>query len=177
MSRIKQAGLVLSGVCVGVMISLTMATSANRELAGNSLPVDEVRNLADVFNSIKQHYVEPVDDKKLIRDAISGMVSGLDPHSAYLDEEAFRDMQISIKGEFGGLGIEVTMEDGLDKVVSPIEDTPAFRAGGKAGDLLTNHVAVTKAYTDCKARQQGLAEHARQIKAARDESLRQGSGI
>lgn len=136
MSRIKQAGLVLSGVCVGVMISLTMATSANRDLAGNALPVDEVRNLADVFNSIKQHYVEPVDDKKLIRDAISGMVSGLDPHSAHLDQEAFRDMQISIKGEFGGLGIEVTMEDGLVKVVSPIEDTPAFRAGVKAGDLI-----------------------------------------
>ncbi|KAF7597781.1 MAG: peptidase S41 [Candidatus Dactylopiibacterium carminicum] len=136
MSRLKQAGLVLSGVCAGVLISLTVATSASRETAVSSLPVDETRNLSDVFNSIKQHYVEPVDDKKLINDAISGMVAGLDPHSAYLDQEAFRDMQISIKGEFGGLGIEVTMEDGLVKVVSPIEDTPAFRAGVKAGDLI-----------------------------------------
>lgn len=137
MSRMKQFGLVLSGMCLGVLFSLQFAANANKEAASSAqLPVEEVRNLAEVFNHIKQLYVEPVSDKKLINDAISGMVSGLDPHSSYLDEEAFRDMQISIKGKFGGLGIEVTMEDGLVKVVSPIEDTPAFRAGVKAGDLI-----------------------------------------
>lgn len=136
MGRLKQVGLVLSGMCLGVLVSLHYAANANRETASSQLPVEEVRNLADVFNTIKQAYVEPVEDKKLINDAISGMVSGLDPHSTYLDEEAFKDLQVSIKGEFGGLGIEVTMEDGLVKVVSPIEDTPAFRAGIKPGDLI-----------------------------------------
>ncbi len=138
MSRFKQLGLVLCGMCLGVLVSLQFAANANREgsAATPQLPVDEVRSLADVFNHIKQLYVEPVEDKKLINDAISGMVAGLDPHSQFLDEEAFRDMQISIKGKFGGLGIEVSMEDGLVKVVSPIEDTPAFRAGIKSGDLI-----------------------------------------
>lgn len=137
MSRLKQFGLVLSGMCLGVLFSLQFAANANKDAAGASqLPVEEVRSLAEVFNHIKQLYVEQVSDKKLINDAIAGMVAGLDPHSSYLDEEAFRDMQISIKGKFGGLGIEVTMEDGLVKVVSPIEDSPAFRAGVKAGDLI-----------------------------------------
>jgi len=135
MSRLKQIGLVLSGVCLGVLISLNYSANATRE-ASASLPVEEVRNLADVFNAIKQYYVEPVEDKKLISDAISGMVSGLDPHSTYLDADALKDLEVSTKGEFGGLGIEVSMEDGFVKVVSPIEDTPAFRAGVKAGDLI-----------------------------------------
>lgn len=134
-SKLKQAGLVLSGVCMGVLISLHLSATANRE-ASAPLPVEEMRNLASVFNAIKQSYVEPVEDKKLLTNAISGMVSGLDPHSAYLDEEAFKDLQTSTKGEFGGLGIEVGMEDGFVKVVSPIEDTPAFRAGIKSGDLI-----------------------------------------
>ncbi|MFA9440679.1 S41 family peptidase [Uliginosibacterium sp. sgz301328] len=134
-SKWKQVGLVLSGVCVGVLISLQLSANAQRDVA-STLPVEELRNLADVFNSIKQNYVEPVDDKKLIGSAISGMVSGLDPHSSYLDADAFKDLEVSTKGEFGGLGIEVGMEDGFVKVVSPIEDTPAFRAGIKAGDLI-----------------------------------------
>lgn len=137
MSRLRQVGLVLSGMCIGVLISLHYGANASRETTTTGqLPVEEVRNLADVFNAIKQFYVEPVEDKKLINDAITGMVSGLDPHSSYLDEDSFKDLQVSIKGEFGGLGIEVTMEDGLVKVVSPIEDTPAFRAGIKSGDLV-----------------------------------------
>lgn len=135
MSRLKQMGLVLTGFCLGVLISLNYSANATKELPG-SLPVEEVRNLADVFNAIKQYYVEPVEDKKLIADAVSGMVSGLDPHSVYLDADALKDLEVSTKGEFGGLGIEVTMEDGFVKVVSPIEDTPAFRAGVKAGDLI-----------------------------------------
>jgi carboxyl-terminal processing protease len=89
-----------------------------------------------VFNAIKGGYVESVEDKKLITHAVSGMLSGLDPHSAYLDQDAFKDLQVGTQGEFGGLGIEVGMEDGFVKVVSPIEDTPAFRAGIKAGDLI-----------------------------------------
>ena len=91
---------------------------------------------AEVFGAIKANYVEPVEDKKLITEAINGMLTGLDPHSAYLDQEAFKELQVGTQGEFGGLGIEVGMEDGFVKVVSPIEDTPAFRAGIKPGDLI-----------------------------------------
>lgn len=136
MGRFKQVGLVVCGMCLGVLVSLHYAANASRDIPVSQLPVEEVRQLAEVFNVIKQNYVEPVDDKKLINDAIGGMVSGLDPHSTYLDEDAFKDLQVSIKGEFGGLGIEVAMEDGLVKVISPIEDTPAFHAGIKAGDLI-----------------------------------------
>ena len=85
---------------------------------------------------MKSDYVEPVDDKKLITEAINGMLTGLDPHSAYLDQEAFRELQVGTQGEFGGLGIEVGMEDGFVKVVAPIDDTPASRAGVKSGDLI-----------------------------------------
>jgi carboxyl-terminal processing protease len=95
-----------------------------------------LRTFAEVFNAIKTGYVEPVDDKKLITHAISGMLSNLDPHSSYLDADAFKDLQVGTQGEFGGIGIEVGMEDGLVKVVSPIEDTPAYRAGVKPGDLI-----------------------------------------
>src|SRR5690606_33021756 len=84
---------------------------------------------------IKTGYVEPVEDKRLITEAINGMLTGLDPHSAYLDQDAFKELQVGTQGEFGGLGIEVGMEEGFVKVVSPIEDTPAFRAGLKTGDL------------------------------------------
>jgi carboxyl-terminal processing protease len=98
--------------------------------------VEELRTFAEVFNAIKQGYVEPVEDKKLITNAISGMLGNLDPHSSYLDADSFKELQVGTQGEFGGLGIEVGMEDGFVKVVSPIEDTPAFRAGLKAGDLI-----------------------------------------
>ena len=92
---------------------------------GSPLPLDELRQLSNVFAAIKNNYVESVDDKTLIDNAISGMVSNLDPHSAYLDADAFREMQTATQGEFGGLGIEVGAEDGFVKVISPIEDTPA----------------------------------------------------
>lgn len=134
-SKLQKLSLILTGLLAGVLISLNFSASADRSAIA-PLPVEELRAFADVFNAIKQGYVEPVEDGKLINHAISGMLSGLDPHSAYLDVEAFRELREGTQGEFGGLGIEVGMEDGFVKVVSPIEDTPAFRAGIKAGDLI-----------------------------------------
>jgi carboxyl-terminal processing protease len=135
MSKIRNIGLVVLGVVAGVLLSLNFQAIADRATRG-SLPVDELRAFTEVFGAIKQNYVEPVDDKKLITEAINGMLSGLDPHSAYLDADAFKELQVGTQGQFGGLGIEVGMEDGFVKVVSPIEDTPAFRAGIKPGDLI-----------------------------------------
>jgi carboxyl-terminal processing protease len=102
----------------------------------NSLPLQELRTFSDVFARIKNDYVEEVSDEQLIENAIRGMLSGLDPHSNYLDVDEFKDLQIGTSGEFGGLGIEVGMEDGFVKVISPIDDTPAQRAGVEAGDLI-----------------------------------------
>src|SRR5690349_3499367 len=136
-TKFRQASLVLVGVLAGVLLSLNFSAVAQREGAGQfPLPVDELRAFAEVFGAIKSSYVEPVEDKKLITEAISGMLTGLDPHSAYLDQDAFKELQVGTQGQFGGLGIEVGMEDGFVKVISPIEDTPAFRAGVKPGDLI-----------------------------------------
>jgi len=131
---VKQAALIALGAVLGVLISLNFSAVAQKSNA--PLPVEDLRAFTEVFGRIKSDYVEPVDDKKLISEAINGMLTGLDPHSAYLDAEAFRELQVGTQGEFGGLGIEVGMEDGFVKVVSPIEDTPAFRAGLKPGDLI-----------------------------------------
>nr|WP_314900739.1 S41 family peptidase [uncultured Deefgea sp.] len=135
-SRWKKISLMAAGAGLGVAISLSFNATANKEVVSNPLPIDELRAFSTVFGVIKQSYVEPVDDKKLINEAIKGMVSGLDPHSTYLDEEAFKELKVNTQGEFGGLGIEVNIEDGLVRVVSPIEDSPAFRAGIKAGDFI-----------------------------------------
>lgn len=89
-----------------------------------------------MFDKVKNDYVESIDDKKLIESAIRGLLSGLDPHSSYLDETAFQSLQEGTSGEFGGLGIEVSMENGFVKVIAPIDDTPAQRAGIQAGDLI-----------------------------------------
>jgi len=134
-SKLQKIGLVGVGVVAGILVSLNFSANAGKETP-SPLPIEELRSFADVFNAIKQGYVEPVDDKTLITHAISGMLSNLDPHSAYLDADAFKDLQVSTQGEFGGLGVEVGMEDGFVKVVSPIEDTPAWRAGLKPGDLI-----------------------------------------
>ena len=134
-SKLQKLSLILTGVIAGILISLNFSASADRSALA-PLPVEELRAFTDVFNAIKQGYVEPVEDRTLINHAISGMLSNLDPHSAYLDVEAFRELREGTQGEFGGLGIEVGMEDGFVKVVSPIEDTPAFRAGILAGDLI-----------------------------------------
>jgi carboxyl-terminal processing protease len=133
--KFKHVGLISVGAVAGVLISLGITAVAQRD-GRSALPLDDLRQFTDVFGAIKANYVETVEDKKLITEAISGMLSGLDPHSAYLDAEGFKELQVGTQGEFGGLGIEVGQEDGFVKVISPIEDTPASRAGVKAGDLI-----------------------------------------
>jgi len=135
MNKAKTISLTVGAFVAGALISLHIPALAEKEVKPG-LPIDELRTFAEVYSAIKQGYVEPVEDKKMITNAISGMLSNLDPHSTYLDADAFKDLQVGTQGEFGGLGIEVGMEDGLVKVVSPIEDTPAYRAGVKAGDLI-----------------------------------------
>ncbi len=134
-SRIEKIGFIGLGLIAGLFISLHFAAIAEKDSV-TSLPIEELRSFAEVFGRIKSDYVEPVSDKKLITEAITGMLSGLDPHSAYLDTEGYKELQVGTQGEFGGLGIEVSMEDGLVKVISPIEDTPAFNAGVQSGDLI-----------------------------------------
>src|SRR3954463_5539315 len=134
-NKLRNTGLVLIGVLAGVLVSLNFQAIAERPLR-SGLPIEELRAFTEVFGAIKTNYVETVEDKKLITEAINGMLTGLDPHSAYLDAEAFKELQVGTQGQFGGLGIEVGMEEGFIKVVSPIEDTPAFKAGLKPGDLI-----------------------------------------
>jgi carboxyl-terminal processing protease len=133
-SKLSKVGLVSLGLVGGILISLQLSAVAERSAA--PLPIDELRSFTEVYGRVKNDYVEAVDDKELIEEAINGMLSGLDPHSAYLNEEAFTEMKVGTQGEFGGLGIEVSMEDGFVKVVAPIEDTPAWNAGLKSGDLI-----------------------------------------
>ncbi|MBC7781682.1 MAG: S41 family peptidase [Proteobacteria bacterium] len=134
-SKASQIGLICVGVVLGVLVSLNFSAVAQRDASG-PLPVEDLRVFTEVFARIKSDYVETVEDRKLFNEAINGMLSGLDPHSAYLDQEAFKELQVGTQGEFGGLGIEVGMEDGLVRVVSPIDDTPASRAGLRPGDLI-----------------------------------------
>jgi len=131
----KKAGLVGLGAVLGLLLSLNFSAMAEKE-ARAPIPYDDLQLFSAVFGRIKSDYVEAVPDDKLIRGAINGMVHDLDPHSDFLDEDAFRELQVSTQGKFGGLGIEVGVEDGIIKVISPIEDTPAYRAGVKAGDLI-----------------------------------------
>jgi len=132
---IKSLALVLTGLIAGV--ALTLQLSATAQQGSSNLPLEELRSLSNVFGQIKRDYVEPVDDKRLLTDAIKGMVSGLDPHSSFLDKKDFAEMQEHTQGKFAGLGIEITSEDGVVKVLNPIEDTPAARAGIQSGDLIT----------------------------------------
>ena len=133
----KNVFLVLAGVLAGLSISIGQGVFAERETSPTAgLPVEELRTFSDVFGRIKNDYVEEVPDKEMLENAIRGMLSGLDPHSSYLDQEQFKELQVGTTGEFGGLGIEVGMEDGFVKVIAPIDDTPAQRAGIEAGDLI-----------------------------------------
>jgi carboxyl-terminal processing protease len=135
--KLKNTGLVGLGVVAGIAVSLQFSAMAQRP-ADPALPLEELRQLADVFGLIKSDYVEVVEDKKLLTEAISGMVASLDPHSAYLDKKAYAELREGSQGKFVGLGIEIGQsEDGYIKIVSPIEDSPAYRAGIKAGDLIT----------------------------------------
>ena len=125
-----------AGATMGIALSLAITVDAQRD-AKSVIPVDELRVFSEVFARIKNDYVEPVSDKKLIEQAISGMVSSLDPHSNFLDDAAFIDLRTTTTGKFGGIGIEIGTEDGFIKVVTPIDETPAARAGFRSGDLIT----------------------------------------
>ncbi|NNG12318.1 MAG: PDZ domain-containing protein, partial [Halobacteria archaeon] len=128
--------LLITGLVLGVLVSIGHGVFAERDTVAATLPVEELRTFSDVFGRIKNDYVESVEDKELLENAIRGMLTGLDPHSSYLDTEQFKELQVGTTGQFGGLGIEVGMEDGFVKVIAPIDDTPAQRAGIKAGDLI-----------------------------------------
>jgi carboxyl-terminal processing protease len=134
-AKLKVAGLVAIGAVAGALTTMQLQAVARN--ATSPLPLEELQQLAAVFGIVKSDYVEPVDEKKLLTDAISGMVAGLDPHSQYFDKKSFKEFREGTSGRFVGVGIEIGMEDGLVKVVSPIEGSPAFRAGLKAGDLIT----------------------------------------
>lgn len=134
--RFRTSLLFALGLVIGVSLTLGHGVFATRDGEINSVPLEDLRTFTDVLARIKSDYVEEISDTKLLEDAVRGMLSGLDPHSAYLNEEEFKELQIGTTGEFGGLGIEVGMEDGFVKVIAPIDDTPAERAGIKAGDLI-----------------------------------------
>ena len=133
----KTLPLVLVGAVLGITLSVGGMVFADKEaVPASSLPLEDLRAFSEVFGQIKASYVEEVSDHDLLENAIKGMLTGLDPHSSYLDKKAFKDLQEGTRGEFGGLGIEVGMEDGFVKVITPIDDTPAFKAGVEAGDLV-----------------------------------------
>jgi carboxyl-terminal processing protease len=136
-NQYKTVLVLVFGIFVGISVSLTssvMAEKKTEESAG--IPLNELRNFSDIFARIKTDYVEDVDDKTLLENAIRGMLSGLDPHSTYLSPDEYKELKIGTTGKFGGLGIQVGMEDGFVKVISPIDDTPAFHAGLESGDLI-----------------------------------------
>jgi carboxyl-terminal processing protease len=139
----RKTSLILLGAAAGAALTL-IGTQPRLVFEGSSAraaAADTYRQLSlfgDVFERVRADYVEKPDDAKLVESAINGMLAGLDPHSSYMDAKSFRDMQVQTRGEFGGLGIEVTMEDGLIKVVSPIDDTPAAKAGILSNDIITH---------------------------------------
>src|ERR1700726_3680232 len=139
----RKTSLIFLGAIAGVGLTL-LATQPHTVFVGSSAKAassDTYRQLnlfGDVFERVRADYVEKPDDSKLVESAINGMLAGLDPHSSYMDPKSFRDMQVQTRGEFGGLGIEVTQEDGLIKVVAPIDETPAAKAGIRAGDIITH---------------------------------------
>jgi carboxyl-terminal processing protease len=141
MLKKKNIFILSLGIMLGVFMGICGSVFAEKDDAplttgAEAIPYEDLRTFTEIFGRIKKDYVEPVSDKKLLEDAVKGMLSGLDPHSAYLDPEEYQELKEGTSGQFGGLGIEVTMENGFIKVVSPIDDTPAQKAGIKAGDLI-----------------------------------------
>jgi len=139
MNKAVKTGIILTfGFIAGVSLTITEGVLAEKPESNNqiSLPLAQLQNFTNIYAKIKADYVEKVDDKTLLTHAIRGMLSGLDPHSSYLDPEQYQELRIGTTGQFGGLGIQVGMEDGFVKVIAPIDDTPAFRAGMEAGDLI-----------------------------------------
>ncbi|ALG67307.1 S41 family peptidase [Beggiatoa leptomitoformis] len=135
----RQLPTLVAGTVLGSFVAFTFLGTnvfAERDASTKSIPFEDLRAFTEVFHRIKSSYVESVDDKTLLQNAIQGMLSGLDPHSSYLTEDAYQELQVGTTGEFGGLGIEVGMEDGFVKVISPIDDTPAQKAGVQAGDMI-----------------------------------------
>ena len=132
--NLRTSTLFLSGTLLGLTLALGHSVYALKD--SKEIPFEDLQAFTEVFSRVKSDYVESVDDKKLIEDAIRGMLSGLDPHSAFLNTSEFSDLKIGTTGQFGGLGIEVSMENGFVKVISPIDDTPAARAGIQASDLI-----------------------------------------
>jgi carboxyl-terminal processing protease len=126
----------LAGVVFGVSATLTHGVFAEKQAPAEALPLKDLQTFVEILNRVKSDYVEPVKDETLLENAVRGMLAGLDPHSSYLDKAEYKDLNASTTGKFGGLGIEVQLSNGLVKVVSPIDDTPAAKAGVKAGDLI-----------------------------------------
>lgn len=128
------------GLMLGVMLAIGQGVLAEKDQglasSAKTIPLEDIRSLSEVFGKVKQHYVEDIEDKELLENAIRGLLTGLDPHSAYLDKDAFTELREGTSGEFGGLGIVVGMKDGFVNVISPIDDTPAEKAGVKSGDLI-----------------------------------------
>lgn len=134
--RVKKLGQ-LSALALVLGLAVPSWAQDTESAEPKPLPLNELRRFSEVFDRIKNAYVEPVDDAKVLEDAIRGMIAGLDPHSSYLEPEAFEELQVHTSGEFGGVGIEITQEDGFIKVITPIDDTPAQKAGLKPGDIIT----------------------------------------
>ena len=128
--------LLLAGAFLVTNLFFYVYNHEDVHAAKTSLPLNQLQAFSEVYLKIKQHYVQDISDKEIFDNAIKGMLEGLDPHSTFLNEKDFKDLQIGTKGEFGGLGIEITMEGGYVKVITPIDDTPAFKAGIEAGDLI-----------------------------------------
>ncbi len=135
-SKLSLPLTLIAGVIIGVGAALTHGVWAERQADGDQLPLRDLQTFAEILNLVKVDYVEPVEDRTLLENAVRGMLSGLDPHSAYLDKQEFKDMNVATTGKYGGLGIEVQPQNGLVRVVAPIDDTPAARAGIQSGDLI-----------------------------------------
>ena len=135
-SKARVSLALLTGALIGAGVTLTQGVFAVKQPANDTLPLKDLQAFVEILNRVKSDYVEPVQDDKLLENAVRGMLAGLDPHSSYLDKEEFKEMNTATTGKFGGLGIEVQMKDGLVLVVSPIDDTPAFKAGIQAGDYI-----------------------------------------